>query len=191
MSKILGKFITIDDVTITLDGNSALKANLTGAEHKIVLQPSSFNTPISGYAVNEFASMHTVDGLPVRLFSSTIEQGVGFGPFTTPTTKTSLSLTFHWSATDDPGASKGVVWRLYHRMKNADAILGSWSSGLDLSAQYTTNLNQKIFSQTVTFASLGSTPGDTVQFELTRSVLSVEDDLEGFAQLSLLQLGGV
>ena len=205
-----------DDVANTIDlkyaggGGAPAAHDLAGAEHNVATL-AAFNTKISDalldafrlfyadqldnpinadWAVNALAPAvadSNNNGLTVRAFDDTSEEGVGF-VLRVPVGATNIVLLLKARAETAPGGAVGVVPKLYVRELPDDGAIEAWSAGVDLTAlAIPTNENFQYDSQTITLASLSITAGNLVHFELTRNPAAGGDDLVG--DWDLLELG--
>lgn len=136
------------------------------------LYADQLDNPITAdWAVNALAPAvadSNNDGLTVRLFDDTTEEGVGFIA-RVPATAANIKLSFKSRAETAPGAARTVGLKLYERGIPDDAAVDAWSAGTVLTdIDIPTNENFQADSQTLTLAALGLTAGQTHQFELTR-----------------------
>ena len=107
------------------------------------------------------------NGLTIRAFDDTTEEGIGF-QLILPTA-TNIILEYVFRAQTAPPAPRTIGINLYQRGVNDDAALDAWSAGTqlaDLAVNANTNFNY--FTDTITFATLGIASGELTQFELTR-----------------------
>lgn len=112
------------------------------------------------------------DGMVVRSFDDTIEEGVGWSA-RIPEGAVNITLRFNSRAETAPGGVSTVIPQLYTRAQRSvpPAAVGAWSGATVLTA-LSFPAGTEFFQeneQTLTLASLGLTPGQTYQFELTRS----------------------
>lgn len=108
------------------------------------------------------------NGLTVRLFDDTTEQGVGFG-IRIPATATNIVFDFISRAETAPGAVRTVGVKLYNRGVPDNAAVEAWSSGEVLNdVSIPASEFFQVDSQTITLATLGVTAGEFTEFELTR-----------------------
>lgn len=128
------------------------------------------------------------NGLVVRRFDDTTEEGVGF-TIKIPSTATNIIFEFSSRAETAPGASKQVRPKIYKRGIPDNAAVEAWSAGtLMTPIDIPTNANFQYDSQTITLATLGLTAGRVTQFELTRLGADASDTLVGDWDLHLLKV---
>jgi hypothetical protein len=117
------------------------------------------------------------NAIAVRGFNDSTEQGIGF-MLMIPDWAGSIKLNFTSRAKVAPGTAKNVVPKLYFRGVLDNGAIDSWSTGYDLSALVMpTNLYFQVDTQTIAFSTLGITRNRMHQFELTRKVAGVSDNL--------------
>ena len=128
------------------------------------------------------------NGLTVRAFDDTTEEGVGF-ILEIPAGATNLILKVKGRAETGPPAARTVGLKLYQRGIPDNAAVEAWSAGLaltDVDIPTTTELFQ-YDEQTITLASLGIAAGEVTQFEFTRVNPAGGTELVG--DWNLLELG--
>ena len=128
------------------------------------------------------------NGLTIRAFDDTTEEGVGF-ILRVPTGATNVVLTFKARDELGPPAARTVGLKLYQRGVPDNGAVEAWSAGTvltDIDMPTTTELFQ-YDTQTITLSSLGITAGEVTQFELTRINPAGGTELVG--DWNLLQLG--
>lgn len=119
------------------------------------------------------------NGLTVRAFDDTAEEGVGF-QFEVPAGATNIVFSFRSRAETTPGGAVTVGLDIYNRGIPDNAAVQAWSSATQLTdLNFTTNEFFQEDSQTVTLATLGITAGELTQFELTRVAPTGGSDLTG------------
>jgi len=138
---------------------------------------NSLDTPTnSDFAINAIAPVATdptYASLNVRLFSNTVEQGVGF-MVSIPTGATTVTYKIRGRAQTAPGVASVVQPRIYSRLIPNNAAVGAWSAATELAnISIPTNANFQYYQTSSTLASAGLTAGNTYQFELTRRVSGV------------------
>lgn len=107
------------------------------------------------------------NGLTVRLFDDTTEEGVGF-QIVLPTA-INIVMNYIFRAQVAPAAPRTIGINLYQRGINDDAGVDAWSAGLQLPDVAVNNNNFfNYVTEPVTYLSLGITAGELTQFELTR-----------------------
>lgn len=165
-----------DDQILTADAAEASGVKWAAAADGEAQQHQFFadqldNPVTADWAVNALAPAaadSNNDGLTVRLFDDTTEEGVGF-ILRIPTGKTNMKLTFASRAETAPGAARTVGLRLYERGIPDNATPDAWSAGTVLDdIDIPTNEFFQEDTQTLTLATLGLTAGQVHQFELTR-----------------------
>ncbi len=109
------------------------------------------------------------NGLTVRAFDDTTEEGIGFIA-RPPVGSTDIVLKPVARAETGPPGARTVGLKLYQRGIPDDAAPEAWSAGTVLTDIDipTTNEFVQYDSQTISLASLGITAGEVTQFELTR-----------------------
>ena len=142
------------------------------------------------WAVNAFAAPgadSNNNGLGIRAFDDTVEEGVGFSE-SVPAGKTNIVLKFRARAEVGPPAARTVGLKLYQRGLPDNAAVEAWSAGLVLTDIDipTTNEFFQYDEQTITLASLGITAGEMTQFELTRINPTGGTELVGDWDLALI-----
>lgn len=142
---------------------------------------NTFDTPNnSDWAVNAFAPAMpdaTSPALPIRSFSSTIEQGVGV-LVTVPPGATSVTFRIRGRSAAVTSGTPSVVMRLYSRAIPNAGTMGAWSTGTDIATIAMPASTNFVFQTvSVPLASAGLTAGTTYQFELTRKVSGVSGNL--------------
>jgi len=119
------------------------------------------------------------NGLTVRLFDDTTEEGVGF-IVEVPAGATNIVFDFVSRAETAPGAVNTVGLDIYNRGVPDNAAVQAWSASTALTdISIPTNEFFQEDTQTVTLASLGITAGETTQFELVRTLPGAGTDLTG------------
>lgn len=187
--------------------------DLGGAEH-IADTLANLNTKISDAKLDEFfqfnadqldnpnnadwavnalapaAADSNNNGLTVRLFDDTTEEGVGFS-LRVPPGATNLKIAPKGRPETGPPAARTVGLKLYQRGIPDDAAPEAWSAGTvltDIDIPTTTEFFQ-YDAQTITLASLGITAGELTQFELTRVDPAGGTELVGDWDLLQLEVG--
>jgi hypothetical protein len=128
------------------------------------------------------------NGLTVRRFDDTTEEGVGF-ELRVPTGVTNIVIDLVSRAETAPPAVRTVGPKLYNRGIPDNAAVEAWSAGLALTdIDIPTNEFFQYDSQTITLASLGITAGELTQFELTRVAPGAGVNLVGDWALKLIQV---
>jgi hypothetical protein len=129
------------------------------------------------------------NGLTVRLFDDTTEEGIGF-ILEVPSGATNIIFNFVSRAETAPGAARTVGLNIYNRGIPNNAAVQAWSSATQLTdIDIPTNEFFQEDSQTVSLATLGVTAGETTQFELTRVNPTGGTELVGDWDLLLLKIG--
>jgi len=119
------------------------------------------------------------NGLTVRAFDDTAEEGVGF-QFEVPAGATNIVFAFRSRAETTPGGAVTVGLDIYNRGIPDNAAVQAWSSATQLTdLNFTTNEFFQEDSQSVTLATLGITAGELTQFELVRVAPTGGSDLTG------------
>jgi hypothetical protein len=128
------------------------------------------------------------DGLTVRLFDDTTEEGVGF-IIEVPATATNIVFDLVSRAETAPGIVNTVGLDIYNRGIPDNAAVQAWSSATALTdLSIPTNEFFQEDSESVTLATLGVTAGETTQFELVRTAPGAGTDLTGDWDLLLLKV---
>jgi len=174
------------NLTVADDGSGKATITATGGAsflQRFTFQADQFDNPVtSNWAVNSLAPAYrdsANSALIVRRFDDTTEEGVG-GAFSIPTGAANVVFRFKSRAQSTPGGSVGVQPTLYHRNIPDNAVVGSWSSALNLTVlAFTTNAFFQFDSQTISLATLGWSAGQFRQFELTRRGTQGGDTLSG------------
>jgi len=140
------------------------------------------SSTVADYAVNAGAIVNLDDndnGLLIREFDDTTEEGVGFVE-TIPEGVTNIIIELKSRAKTAPGAAAAVVPTIYVRDIPDNAVVGAWDAGTDLTAiALPTNEYFQYDTQTIALTTLGLSAGDVFQFELTRNTGSASDTLSG------------
>jgi len=140
------------------------------------------SSTVADYAVNAGAIVNLDDndnGLLIREFDDTTEEGVGFVE-TIPEGATNIIIELKSRAKTAPGAAAAVVPTIYVRDIPDNAVVGAWDAGTDLTAiALPTNEYFQYDTQTIALTTLGLSAGDVFQFELTRNTGSASDTLSG------------
>jgi len=119
------------------------------------------------------------NGLTIRAFDDTAEEGVGF-KVRIPSTAANVILRFFGRAETTDAAARTVGLKIYEREFPDDAAVTAWSAGLALDdIDIPTNELFQYDEQTLTLAALGVTAGSWHQFELTRIAPSGGTNLVG------------
>ncbi len=119
------------------------------------------------------------NGLTVRLFDDTAEEGVGF-IVEVPAGATNIVFDFVSRAETAPGVVNTVGLDIYNRGIPNNAAVQAWSVSTALTdISIPTNEFVQEDTQTVTLATLGVTAGETTQFELVRTLPGAGTDLTG------------
>lgn len=149
------------------------------------------NPVTADWAVNALAPAvadSNNDGLTIRLFDDTTEEGIGFIA-RIPDLATNIKLTFLSRAETAPGAARTVGLKLYERGIPNNAAVDAWSAGTVLTdIDIPANEFFQEDTQTLTLAALGLTAGQTHQFELTRINPTGGTELTGDWVLLLAQV---
>ena len=155
---------------VVLAGNGKLDPSIIGSLGTEFWSADQFENPVNAdWAVNNLAPSRidsNNNGINVRLFDDTTEEGIGFSTYI-PTDAVNITIRFLSRAETAPPGARTVGVQLYER-----GIVGgvdAWSAGTQLAnVNIGTNENWVETVQTFTLASLGLTPGQVHQFELTR-----------------------
>lgn len=142
----------------------------------------------TGWAVNANAPVDGSTDSAVRVFGDAAEAGVGTPALLIPTGSTSLKITTHWRAQTSPGASAGVVLKLYSRSQNNAAATSAWTAGTALATVTTSDATWNLDTETITLSTLGITAGDVRQFQITRTPTATEDTVTGNVLLESVTL---
>lgn len=141
---------------------------------------SEFDNPTSAnWAVNALAPAiaEATNGLVVRAFDDTAEEGVGF-MLNVPSGVNNLTLSLKLRPATAQASSLGAVFKLYNRGIPDGAAVTSWASSLlgtiQVQAATFTYINQ-VYS----LASLNIVAGRLTQFELTRVGSNASDTVVG------------
>lgn len=142
---------------------------------------NSMDSPnTADYAVNAFAPIitdPTYTSLTVRSFSNTIEQGVSC-LVSVPTGATTVTIRLKGRAQTAPGAASNVQPRVYTRLLPNNTAVGAWAAGVNLTLlAIPTNANFQYYVYTGTLASVNLAAGNLYQFELTRYITGVTNNL--------------
>lgn len=181
----------VDELTSHLKGIDDALATAGEARRNQFFADQLDNPVTADWAVNALAPAtadSNNDGLTVRLFDDTTEEGVGFSLFI-PSGKTNIKFMFVSRAETAPGATKTVKIRIYERGIPDNAAVDAWSAAnamADISIPI--NENFQVDTETKTLASLGLTANQLHQFEFTRNAADAGDDLVGDWALKLLQV---
>ena len=128
------------------------------------------------------------NGLIVRLFDDTTEEGIGF-TIRIPTSATNIKFDFVSRAATAPGSAKAVRPKIYKRDIPDNSSVGTWSAGTLMTAiDIPTNANFQYDTQTISLATLGLTADRVTQFEITRLGTDASDTLSGDWNLLLLKV---
>jgi hypothetical protein len=189
-------FSTFTEKTIPVGADLMLVEDsaASGAKKKVQLSKAIF--PIfhffadqldppnnSDWAVNALAPVSrdsNNNGLPVRRFDDTTEEGVGF-LVEIPAGATNIVLDIRSRAETAAASNLDVVPKLYCREIPDAAAVESWDSGTNLTT-LTMGTNNEYFpydSQTIALSTLSLVAGRVAQFELTRNTGSGSDTLVG------------
>lgn len=119
------------------------------------------------------------NGLTVRLFDDTTNEGIGFS-IEVPTGATNIEIGLRSRAETAPATVSSVIPLLYTRQIANNSSVTSWSSPDTLTAiSLPTNEYFQFDIQTITLATLSLTTGVIAQFQLARDASSGSDDLSG------------
>ena len=136
----------------------------------------------SDWAVNSLAPAQADtnnNGLTIRAFDDTTEEGVGFKVRIPPTASNVIFRIFGRAETTD-AAARTVGLQIYERELPDNAVVTAWSAGLQLTdIDIPTNEFFQYDEQILTLAALGVTAGSWHAFELTRVAPSGGTNLVG------------
>jgi len=158
-------------------------AGMPGGTTTLMYPAATFDNPNNtNWVINALAPV-TVDGtnnsLSVRAFDDTVEEGVGLTVYVPPSSST-LTFNFTYRCATAPATSRAVALSLYYKVINLNAAVGAWSARLAVANVSTsTNAFYQVLQVSLDLATLGITPGNTYQFELTRNSPSATDTLAG------------
>jgi len=172
----------IDEGIILLTSLNALKFRYYADQ---LDYPRSSDWAVNNGAPSARDSNNTA--LTIRRFDDSSEEGVGFSTVF-PLLVTDMLIRIKFRALTAPGASAGVVWKLYWRRFPDNGAVTSWSSLQLPTATVPTNTNVQYYSYTAPLTTWGITAGDFTQFELTRVGGNASDTLSGDAGLLSLEL---
>lgn len=179
----IGIFLGLDSVNWSVLYNAEPTPSGSGGLPEFEFTSGDFDNPNNAdWTVNALAPAvadSNNNGLTVRLFDDTTEEGVGF-QIPIPSGATNIILEFVSRAETAPGAAATVGLNLYNRGIPDNAAVEAWSAATQLTdIDIPTNENFQVDSQTITLASLGITAGELTQFELTRTDPSGGTELTG------------
>ena len=177
-----GSTVASSATTINFVGNTATATAVGNVAtlsvgNRFTFFASSLDSPNSSdYVVNNLApiiSDPTYPSITVRAFGTTAEQGVGFMA-SIPSFCTMVTVTIRGRAQTAPGSASVVLPKLYTRLMPTNAAMGSWSSA-NLLTNISIPTNAYFQTSTVTYnlSTLGITPGNLYQFELTRAISGI------------------
>lgn len=151
---------------------NAIRAFDPGDFRRLEAYADQMENPVTAdWAVNALAPAvadSNNDGLTVRLFDDTTEEGIGLIA-RVPDFATNMKLTLVSRAETAPGAARTVGVKFYERGMPDDAAVEAWSAGLALNdVDIPANEFFQVDTQTLTLAALGLTAGKVHQIELTR-----------------------
>jgi len=162
-----------------------LTAHLAGIDNKLATIVEKYyadqlDFPVnSDWAVNARAAA-AVDsnnnGIKVRLFDDTTDEGVGFNT-RIPAGATGFNIHTVSRAEATPAGAVAVRRQLYARDFPDNAAVGSWNSTALADAAFTTNELWQYDTDSVALASLSLTAGEEIQFELVRDADHANDTL--------------
>lgn len=137
----------------------------------------------SDWAVNSLAGIaadSNNNGLTVRRFDDTDEEGVGFIT-EIPTGATQIKIKIKSRAETSAGSNLDVVPKLYAREMPDNAAVESWSAGTDMTTitMGTSNEYWQYDEQDIALSTLSLVAGRVAQFELTRDPGDGNDTLVG------------
>jgi len=130
------------------------------------------NPNTADWAVNALAPSEADDnndGITVRAFDATAEEGVGF-TLEIPEGATNMIIRVRGRARTGPAGARTIALKLYNRGLPADAAVQAWTAGTtlaDIDLPITTEFFQ-YDEETISLATLSLTAGELTQFELTR-----------------------
>jgi hypothetical protein len=152
----------------------------SGAVKTVSYYASSLDSPnTADFAVNALApvisdSINT--SLNVRSFSNTIEQGVTLN-MPIPVGAQNITFNIRGRAATAPTGTAIVQHKVYIRKIPNNAAFGTWAGTNFASFTVPLNVFYQLISQTFTLAALGLTVGDSYQFEITRAVTGVTNNM--------------
>lgn len=166
------------DSTTGLQGTAAF--SLFGSRQLFADQLDNPNS--SDWVVNALAPAvadPTNNGLTVRQFDDTTEQGISFEVLV-PAEATNVRITIVGRAQTAPGGAVNVVMAVYNRGIPNNAALESWSSKTSIGTfAIPTNVNRQYFVSTIALSTITVTGGELTQFEITRDAANGSDTLTG------------
>lgn len=177
--------IVIED---SADSNNKKKVKLNNLPASSSYPEYLFNAVLlenpnnSDWAVNALANA-AVDsnnnGLRIRAFDDTTEEGVGF-TVQTPSGATNIIFDIKSRAETAPGSGETVAINLYNREIPDNSSVEAWSTATQLTdINIPTNEYFQYDSETIALSTLGINAGNQVQFELTRDTADAGDTLTG------------
>jgi hypothetical protein len=165
--------------TVNVTGASSTSTIAIGS--RFTYYANSMDSPnTADYAVNAFAPIitdPTYAALTVRSFSNTIEQGVSC-LVSVPVNATTITIRLRGRAQTAPGTASNVQPRVYTRLLPDNTAVGAWATGVNLTLlAIPTNANFQYYVYTGTLASVNLAAGNLYQFELTRYITGVTNNL--------------
>lgn len=178
---------------MTTDGSGNVDFTSVMSFPEFQFYADQFDNPInSDWTVNSLAPAaadSNNNGITVRLFDDTTEEGVGFS-ILVPSGATNIVLNTISRAETGPTGAQTVARSLYNRGIPNNAAVQSWSAATDLtdvSMPTTTEFFQDD-TQTIALSTLSITAGEVTQFEMTRDTADAGDTLTGDWALLLLKV---
>lgn len=160
-------------------------------QERLILAEEMQNPNNADWVVNVLAPLSADDnnnGLNVRLFDDTVNEGIGFNIFV-PLFATNIVLKFKSRAITAPAGTKKVDLGLYFRTVPDNAAVDAWSAKKDITGLISIPTNEyfQYDTTTLSLATLGITSNRYVQFEIVRDAADeANDDLVGdWALLSM------
>lgn len=161
-----------------------------GLIKRVMMKATDLESPVNAdWTVNALAPVaadSNNNGISVRLFDDSTEEGVGFSVLV-PATALNMKLTLVARAETAPGAAEEVALHLYERGVADNGAPQPWSSAIQLAnIAIQANENFQYDTEEKTLITWGLTGGQWHQFELTRDTADVTDTLAGDWALLLL-----
>ncbi len=158
-------------------------ADVLADSYTRIMDADSFEVPLTAdwtqTGIALAAADNTNSGVTVRAFDDSSMQCVGFFQ-TLPSISSKIRIELRGRPATTPGGTVGVVMNLYWRQFPDNVVATAWSSATALTTLSVPNNNrQQVYSQTITYATLGLTAGRLTQWELCRNGASGSDTLSG------------
>jgi len=161
-------------------------------QERLILAEEFQNPNNADWVVNVLAPLSADDnnnGLNVRLFDDTANEGIGFDIFI-PSFATNIVLKFKSRAITAPAGTKKVDLGLYFRSIPDNAAVDAWSAKKNITGIISIPTNEyfQYDTTTISLATLGITSNRYTQFEIIRDAADeANDDLVGdWALLSMI-----